>query len=845
MKKKVIKPTVMIALFLGALITFSIFMNQDNQDLTTTMPEASLPIIYFQFGDSDVWINELHGYVEPMDMTAMRDSITPIGGDWQLPLIIRTYGRRVDRIRYEIRSMDGERLVAKNDVEDYARSEGEITAQLKIQNLLEAEDEYALLFVLTSGEDDIYYYTRLMETTASNADESLRFAMEFHEYTFRDDADKFIPTYMDPATGDATTLHYVDLSCTLKQIAWADFNGVKLTEPIVSFKEINDSYNALTLQYTMSAQSKTGETEYYNVEEYYRLRLTPTRMYVLNFERRMNQIFRGENTFIVDGNGLQLGIRDPEIEYAYSEAGDVIAFVQEGELWCFDRLGDKIVQVFSFRRAEGMDARENWNQHGIRIVRVDEAGSVDFVVYGYMNRGENEGKVGIGVYHYDGLVHTVEEEIFIPSSKSYEILKAEMGQLMYVNEQDSLYLMVDGDVYSIDLATLHVTTLVQGLKDSHYKTSPSNRYFAWVDADSEFSSESIHLMDMSDGSIYEITEDRDSYLYPLGFINEDFIYGCAEKDKVKVDAAGNTLFPMNRLKIMGTSEGSHEILKTYEPVSGKIGSIDVEDYTITVNLIRESSGRYVAAGSDSIMNRVADTETRVMIEQTVTEVKERQYQLTMRNAVDGKKLKLITSKAIVQDEPRVISFEERERQERFYVYVKGKVVLATNSIADAIIQANESLGVVVDTNQQYVWMRARKTVQNAFSGLQVNDSDRGASAVVQAVSAMLDYRDMGVSVKDLIDSGATPKSAIEMTLQDSVVLDVSGCTVNEIIFYVSIGSPVLAMTGNDSAVLVTGYSSSMIYYFDPLTGNTMSMTFEQANDLFENAGNIFFTYMDY
>ena len=142
-------------------------------------------------------------------------------------------------------------------------------------------------------------------------------------------------------------------------------------------------------------------------------------------------------------------------------------------------------------------------------------------------------------------------------------------------------------------------------------------------------------------------------------------------------------------------------------------------------------------------------------------------------------------------------------------------------------------------------MRARKTAQNAFTGLEVNASDKDASSVVQAVSAMLDYRELGVSVKELVDNGATPKSALEMTPKDSVVLDVSGCTVDEIIFYVSKGSPVLAMTGSDSAVLVTGYSASMIYYFDPVAEQTRSMSFEQADEIFEQAGNIFFTYLDY
>ena len=84
----------------------------------------------------------------------------------------------------------------------------------------------------------------------------------------------------------------------------------------------------------------------------------------------------------------------------------------------------------------------------------------------------------------------------------------------------------------------------------------------------------------------------------------------------------------------------------------------------------------------------------------------------------------------------------------------------------------------------------------------------------------------------------------ENTLKDSVVLDISGCTVEEILFYVSKGSPVFAMTGTDSAVLVTGYTSGSIYYYDPQTHSTRSKGYKDADDWFRKAGYIFFTYLD-
>ena len=765
MNRKVIKPVVLSGLFLAALIVFSIITNQDNKDMTTAMKEATLPIVQFYEGNNSV--AQLHGYVSEMNITKMRDGIVPVDHTRLLPLKINTYGQKIRGIAYEIRSLDDSRLVAKGNAQEIKEKNNEISANLKIQNILGKGEEYELIVILASGKNKIRYYTRLMQTQNDDTQACMDFALQFHEYTFRDDANKFIPKYMDAATGDTSTLNYVDLSCTLNQITWADLKPEQMGELEASFKEINDSYDVITLRYVVTTKGTGGETEYYNVEEYYRLRMTESRMYVLNFERTLNQIFRGENRFITDNNQIQLGIRDKNIEYAVSETGDVIAFVQQGELWCFDRVNNKIVQVFSFLGAEGINARDNWDQHDIKIARVDEAGSIDFVVYGYMNRGDHEGEVGTAVYHYDGLVHTIEEEIFIPSDVSYEILKAQMGQLMYVNEKGTFYLIMDQKLYSIDTDKRTPEVLVKDLKESCYKVSESNQYFAWVDSDKEYKSDVIHLMNLKNASVYDIKAKKGAYILPLGFIDEDFIYGAAKKDKVMVAAAGNTVFPMKNLTIMDTSENSHSILKAYEPSRGTTGSISVEDYTITIHLIKKSGGHYVAAGTDAIMNREGDTEEKVTVGSTVTDRKETQYQLVMKNGADASKIKMLTSKSVLLENPRDVSVKNKESQEYFYVYKKGDVLLATDEIADAIVCANNHMGVVVDSKQQYVWMRARKSAQTAFSSLKVNDADKSSSSVVQAVSAMLNYRGNGLSVKELIDNGGTPKSAIENTLKDS------------------------------------------------------------------------------
>lgn len=841
MKKNVIKSMVLLAVFICSLIFFSVISNRDNEDMTENMKAASLPVIYFLNDDTE--INELHGYVNAMDVTGMRDTITPIKNDRLLDMKISTYGEEIDEISYEIRSLDGERLVAESVISDYTMDKQTIYATLQIQNLLTHEQEYNLIVKLVSGERTIYYYTRLMQTESCYTEECLEFALKFHDYTFREDAGSFIPTYMDPATGDATTLNYVDLTCTLKQITWASFEGEKMTEPKVDFKEINDSYNVLVLSYIMASVNDAGETEYYNIEEYYRLRYVNERMYVLNFERTMDQLFRGENRFLQDGSNILLGIRDGKVEYEASEAKDVLAFVQEGELWCYDVNAGKIVRVFSFLEQEGIGIRENWDQHDIKIIRVDEAGSVDFIVYGYMNRGVHEGEVGMAVYHYDGIAHTVEEEAFIPSTKSYEIIKAQMGQLMYENEAKELFLMMEGDVISINLNTLEVKPVIEDLVDGSYAVSESNRFFAWVDPKQQYTSNELSILDLKTGVVSQIQETASQYIRPLGFVQENLIYGIAQADKVMANGAGNMQFPMSLITILEVAEQSNQVLKTYQKDNHYIMGIQVEDYIISVSLAVEEEGQYALRGMDSIMDREADADESVRIKTIVTDVKETQYVLTTSQKPEDNNIKMVIPKSVVVEEVKEIELDWKGEEELFYVYGKGEVLLVTNSITDAIQCANEELGVVMDDKMSYLWKRARKNSQSAFSNIRVSQADENAAIIAQCVSAMLMRHGEEICVSDLMGAGSTPTGILQNTLRESVVLELTGCNVEEVLYYVSCGSPVFAMTGAKEAVLITGYSSSQIYYYDFASKGTKSISYEEADEWFASVGNVFLTYL--
>lgn len=840
MQKGMIKAVVLSVVFFVSLSVFSIFTNQVNEDLTTEMADVTLPILSLY--TNNIEINELRGYTSEMDAAFMRDTITPISEERILPVKINTYSNTIDAVSYEIRSLDGERLIADGEIEAFVQERGQIRSEFKIQNLLEEGQEYLFIICLESGGEQIYYYTRILEPVDCHVPETLEFVQEFHDTTFMKEEAASLSMYLESGTGDNTTLHYTNLNSNLKQISWADFAGERLTTAVPSLKEITSTYNVISMDYVMTRVGEDGVIEYYNVEENYRVRYTAQRMYLLDFERTVNEIFRGE-TADLQGKNIQLGIRSAEVEYKSSDTGNIVAFVQEGELWSYDQGENTLAKVFSFRGYEGIDERENYDAHDIKIVSLDEAGSITYIVYGYMNRGIHEGRVGTAIYRYDSLANTNEEVLFIASAQSYEVVKADLGQLMYVNEGGVFFIMLGEAVYSIDLGTLEIKELISDLKEGGFAISESNRYFAWIEPGDELGSSEISIADFTTEQIETITAGEGEYLVPLGFMEEDFVYGAVKISDVETNAAGKAVYPMCRIQIAGLLSGDVKILKTYEKEGYYVSDIEMEGFTIYLNRIQHNGNGYVSAEQDMIMNREGDTNKAVNVAKSHDEGKQQQIQLVLKKAVAENAPELLTPKETLLEESREVAFEQSALQSEYYVYAQGKVLLSTDNVSDAIARANSAMGVVIDKDQQYIWKRSRKTVQTAFKEMSVGDEDKNAGSIAQAMNAMLRREGINISVSALLEQGETPKDILSNTLREAKVLDLTGCSVDDFLYYISNGAPVFAMTDNDNAVLVIGYDAAYITIYDPMRNMTYRKNITEADEMFADTGAVFFTYL--
>lgn len=832
MKKGLIKAFVLAVVFVVTLAVSGQVTNKNQLDLTTEMGEATLPVIVLY--DENQQINELHGYTMQMNATEMRDTITPLSGSREIPLLIRTYGYQIDNIAYEIRSIDGSRLISDGSILSYEKNDEQIRTSVPVQSLLETSKEYILTLKLKQDEEICYYYTRIADAKDCYVAQSVEFAQKINELTFSENPDA-LSTYWEPnASGDNSTLHKVTINSSLMQANWADFHCDRLTVPVPSVKEMNSSYNVITLNYVVTSNGDDGEVEYYNVEEYYRIRYTTERMYLLNFERIMNQIFNGENEFLYE-NLLQLGIREKDVEYKQNETGTITCFVQEGDLWSYNQASGRLAQVFSFRGHEGIDVRENHMQHDINILSIDEAGDINYVVYGYMNRGIHEGRVGISFLHYDSQANTNEEGLFLAFDKSYEVLRTEVSKLLYENASGSIYLLFNGSVYHTDLATLEIDTVATGLAEGEYAVSKSNQYLAWT---SDEDAKEITVMDLETGKRQQIRAKAGKTLHVLGFLDEDLVYGIAAEKHKRSTIAGISQHPMYALRIVDASNAA--VLKTYRKNNYFIESVEFQNGVLIIQRVIAGENGYEQAQPDSIVNRSQEDGDKDIVHMTVTDVKQTQIQLTLAETDQEITPVFIAAKQVMNQEDRDTFLKVEQSGQIYYAFAKGKIEAATTDVGDAIQSADENMGVVVDGQQNYIWKRARKSIQPSLD-VQPAEVDQSGSSVEKCISAMLKYEGIEVSVKELIERGDTPQEILESLLSDRNVICMEGCTLTQVFYYVSCGVPVLAAAGGQDAVLVTGYDSINVWLYDPQAGSIIKSTIEEAEERFRASGGIFIT----
>ena len=260
------------ALFVGALAFFEYQINQSVPDSASSMSESTFPLVYMRRGD--VSFNCLSGYAQEMDVSCMRDCITPLSSDRRIGIRIQTFAAAVDSISYQVISRDGSETLENTQVIKMDRNEDTIDATLTLQGKMLMNEEYVLVICLNCGGRVIRYYTDVLLADGLHTDDYLNYVSGFYDKTVNRTDLGSVGAAVEPddTTDIDATLAYMDIHDSVDQLTWSALKPQIYYKPTPRIREINTQTASLTLEYRIAAAGENGSAEVYNVNEFYRVR---------------------------------------------------------------------------------------------------------------------------------------------------------------------------------------------------------------------------------------------------------------------------------------------------------------------------------------------------------------------------------------------------------------------------------------------------------------------------------------------------------------------------------------------------------------------------------------------
>lgn len=839
MKKTIIRIAVCVVVFLASALIIGSIMNQGHNNMTMEMAPATLPMITMESGG--VACNELHGNTVEMDVAYQKDCITLLGEGRQANFTVNTFGREITGISTEVRSIDGSRLIENSEVTGWKANGKSFSVSLTLKDLIDTNTRYSLTLILElEGEQKVYYYTTILWNDDVHISEILEFATDFHGKLYDKEVAKELTKYLEPNSKltDNGTFHKVNIHSSFQQITWGSLEPVQEDAASIRLTQISGNVASLLMDFVVS----TGEGKnkiYYNVEEYYRVRYTSERMYLLDYERTMTQI--PDTTRMYANDKILLGITDENVDMMESADGNTVVFSDMGQLLSYNAATNGLTVIFSFYDKDNADRRTLYDNHGIKILDVDEGGNVKFAVYGYMNRGRHEGETGIQIISYDNSLNTIEEEVYIPYSKSYAVLKDEMEQLLYRNRQQHVYFFLENGVYDVDLENRSAEQLVSIRQDDSLQVSENHEIIVWQEGDDINHSNQLNVRNLNTGEQTVIRAEDGEAIRPLGFMGEDIIYGVARESDIRTENSGQIFYPMYKVCI---SNSSGDNLKEYGQDGIYIVDCAIEGNQITLSRIQRSeNGSYQEILDDQIMNNVEEEPGQNKVVTADIDIYERYVQIQTKTTIDTKTIKVLNPKEVVFEGGRELTLDAVSEVSRYYVYNAYGVQGIYSAPGKAVKEAYDSAGVVANDRGITVWLKGNRVSRNQIMAIKEESVTDQKNSLTVCLDNILRHAGITRNTEYDLAQGKTAIQILEENMTGVQVLDLSGCSLDAVLYYVNQDIPVLAILEDGEAVLVTGFNEFNVVIMEPSTGKLYKKGMNDATTWFAENGNHFISYM--
>lgn len=836
--KHLYKFVILLIIFLGALFFFGKGIPSISIATTTatSIQDSTFPTMHLQLGDYTV--NTLHGYSSELSSSDVRESITPLD-------TTKTFITRIDendcvikKLSYDLRDISNSKSIESGDITAFDKEGSLKTAKIRLKEGMDTSTEYGMkITLITNYSKKIHFYTRIKYYEQDfYLKQKLEFVSKFHDATFDKGQSLDLSQYLEANAGSDDSFADVDIHSSQKMVTWGKLKPKIISDVVPTIKELNVETAAIQQTYFVTANPGTG-TETYQIKEFYRVRYTSNRIYLLYFRRTMEAMF-DPSLISVNKSELKVGISSKtDFDLTSSEDNKNVAFVRNGALWLYNMKTNKINEVFTFQPYNNKRLLDNFDQHDIRILNVDNDGNVSFVVYGYMNCGDYEGRVGILLYDYLAESNQITERVYIPLTTTYEQLKEDFGDFCYVNNKNIFYFSINDIVYAYNISSKRHDILTENATADNFLMLEAAHCFVWSDASANGNASKLTILDLNSSKELTIKAPKNQSLVTLGTIDSNVVYGFVKNADIYESTTGDTVHPAYKLII---SDCSGNVLREYQNKNTYVTSAGVDGNVIRLKRVKKTRGTWKKTSDDSIMNQKNTAAQAVSLSTRVTDkaLTEKYISLPAGYIMNSlPKVQETLSVMITEDTTLHLDESQTMKSTKYYVYAYGGITSSLTDPAKAIQLADEQMGVVMDSHSHIVWERGGKFISKELSSISYPSNN--ISSTKSCVQMLLQAAQVTTSVSDLKE-----KSIMKMLRAHlDAPVNLTGCTVDQILYFVSNEKPVIGMLDNSHAVLITAYTSSTVTWMDPATHSKRTVALTTAEKMFKNAGSLFFSYI--
>ena len=788
MRNRIINIAVLLAVFIAGVLFFGKFMNSEVTESASDLLDSTLPVVCVK--NENYRTGLMYGSAGSMDPMHVRDVLIPMTTEREITLSVKPFGNEINAVSFTVAAPDTGEVIETRKMTAVCRSPAPVSRRLPAgprNRRRELIPDRYLQFV-------DYFYKKCIESPG---------ATELSAYLETD------------TTVTNTSLAETDITSSVAQITFGNLAPKLVREGIPTIREISPAACTLTNEYLISADFD-GTVKYYRVSEFYRLRYGTSRMMLLNFTRTMEQVFDGSDGSIT-ADGIMLGVVPRGVEFSQSPDGSITVFTACGALWAYDEGENTLSLVYAPSRAGDVpDEREDHDDFIYRVQRVTDEGNIDFAVIGYMNRGTNEGRTGIAAMKYTSERRFVEETAFIDVNVGFEELKADTDRLFYLAKDGRIFAYLDNTLYRFDPADAQMKAVLTDIVPDCFVSSSTGAMCAWADSMSPTAADTLTVLNLESEKKRTVSAEAGEQLRCVGFINEDFIYGIALAEEITAYPSEEILFPMHEIRIEAFTG---ERIKTYTPEGMRVVGTKIKEGLVELTRFYKTENGWEAAPADNIMNNrksqttaeaASSTDSRTGTAVTLTLPSKRR---SLSPMIGSFRMKSLDGGAKF-----TVQYTFNGSLPSYYVYGGGELLAVLTSPSEATLLADEHVGTVLDSEGRYIYERANRKTKTELAN---------------------------EDIPEAFLSGTFSASQLQAAVPEGVrVLNLSGCSLDMVLYEVSMGRAVAARMADGTATVIVGYDgyNTKLYNFED--GSHYYMGLNDSRASFEAGGNVFVTYVE-